>query len=349
MRLGSKVLGTGTPVYLLGDVNIDLLRPEKPDTVQYSALLTELSLKQLVQQPTHPGDRPSLIDHALTNQDDSRATASVIAAHVSDHDLTVVTMPFPRVRRKPRELTTRSMRHTDFDRLCLDLLTSDWSDMLNAEDVNTAYDAFLRTLNAAVDNHCPLKRVRFRHRECPWLTLSEDLLELQQQRDTARREWDAQRTADARKRYISLRRRFRAGLARARSEFFAARRPAKDMWKDLRSYAISSTKTSTSDINLDAASADQFNKYFAGVGRRIAEELAALPGDPAPPRPPAVVSAGFRVRPITLPELGLALRPMRQRIDKVISFAARVVSGKRKHDHISETRRQLGWLSFEQA
>ena len=39
---------------------------------------------------------------------------------------------------------------------------------------------------------------------------------------------------------------------------------------------------------------------------------------------------------------------IRQRIDRVISFAARVVSGKRKHDHISETRRQLGWLSFEQ-
>ncbi|KAF0299741.1 hypothetical protein FJT64_003441 [Amphibalanus amphitrite] len=153
----------------------------------------------------------------------------------------------------------------------------------------------------------------------------EDLLELQQQRDTARREWDAQRTTDARKRYISLCRRFRAGLARARSEFFAARRPAKDMWKDLRSYAISSTKTSTSDINLDAASGDQFNKYFAGVGRRIAEELAALPGDPAPPRPPAVVSAGFRVRPVTLPELGLALRRMSN--SAAVGYAGRWATG----------------------
>ena len=59
-----EALGTGRLVFLLGDLNIDLLRPEQPDTAQYSALLTELSLLQLVLQPTRPGDRPTLIDHS---------------------------------------------------------------------------------------------------------------------------------------------------------------------------------------------------------------------------------------------------------------------------------------------
>ena len=44
-----EALGTGRPVFLLGDVNVDLLRLERPDTAQYSTLLTELSLIQLVQ------------------------------------------------------------------------------------------------------------------------------------------------------------------------------------------------------------------------------------------------------------------------------------------------------------
>ena len=38
---------------------------------------------------------------------------------------------------------------------------------------------------------------------------------------------------------------------------------------------------------------------------------------------------------------------LRRRIDKVINFATRVVMKKRKFDHITESKKELGWLSFE--
>ena len=38
---------------------------------------------------------------------------------------------------------------------------------------------------------------------------------------------------------------------------------------------------------------------------------------------------------------------LRQRVEKVLNFAARVVTKKRKYDHITEARQQLNWLSFD--
>ena len=200
------------------------------------------------------------------------------------------------------------MKRVDFDRMCLDFLIADWPVMYGARDVAAAYSAFLETLNVVMDAHCPVKRSRFRRRECPWLTLSEELRDLQLRRDLARREWDRLRTESSRRRYTALRKRVRAALAEAWAEFFKTRSSPKDPWKTLRAYAFNSNTTEDPDGDLSAVTADRFNSYFAGVGYRIAEELAAQPVGHEPPRPPIVISAGFHVRPVTLPELGAALR-----------------------------------------
>ncbi|KAF0312485.1 hypothetical protein FJT64_016762 [Amphibalanus amphitrite] len=40
------------PVYILGDINIDLLQPSTPAARQYTAMLEDLSLRQLIDRPT---------------------------------------------------------------------------------------------------------------------------------------------------------------------------------------------------------------------------------------------------------------------------------------------------------
>ena len=45
---------------------------------------------------------------------------------------------------------------------------------------------------------------------------------------------------------------------------------------------------------------------------------------------------------------GTCTQTERDRIKKVINFAARVISGLRKHDHISEVIRGLNWLTADQ-
>ena len=59
------------------------------------------------------------------------------------------------------------------------------------------------------------------------------------------------------------------------------------------------------------------------------------------------------IRALVFPHIGYCLpawapptQLQRHRLDKVINFATRVVTGKRKHDHISDARQSLGWMPF---
>ena len=49
-----------------------------------------------------------------------------------------------------------------------------------------------------------------------------------------------------------------------------------------------------------------------------------------------------------LPAWAPATALQRKRVDKVINFAVRIVTGKRKTDHVTESRKGLGWLSFDE-
>ena len=94
-------------------------------------------------------------------------------------------------------MTVRSTANTDFNHLKLDLLLTDWQSMYDAESTDDKYNEFLAVWNRHVDEHCPLKTVTFRHADCPWLSGSEKLRDLQARRDAARRARDVTGTDEA--------------------------------------------------------------------------------------------------------------------------------------------------------
>ena len=49
-----------------------------------------------------------------------------------------------------------------------------------------------------------------------------------------------------------------------------------------------------------------------------------------------------------LPAWAPPVQTLRRRMDKVINFAVRIVSKRRRSDHISDARKELGWLTFEE-
>ena len=70
---------------------------------------------------------------------------------------------------------------------------------------------------------------------------------------------------------------------------------------------LSSPKKRAGDQSLDET-ATALNRYFAGLGSRPAEELAAPPSCPLAPHLPTVASAAFPIQSATPPELSEALR-----------------------------------------
>ena len=83
----AHLLGQDRTVYLLGDLNFDILSPQKPHVAAYSQMLNDVHLKQIVRDPTHR--EGSLLDHIVIPETDTDATARVMPFHSSDHDLVV--------------------------------------------------------------------------------------------------------------------------------------------------------------------------------------------------------------------------------------------------------------------
>ena len=83
---------TGRPLYLLGDLNVDLLQPTKPEVQRYQQALHDINVKQLVSSPTRP-ESGSLIDHIIVRSSDDVTVARVIPSSCSDHDLVVAESP----------------------------------------------------------------------------------------------------------------------------------------------------------------------------------------------------------------------------------------------------------------
>ena len=161
----------GKPFFLLGDFNINLLRPTESCVRRYLAMFSDLNLYQLVTEPTREGlSEPSLIDHVITNVTDLEpAVVEVLTEFIADHRTVVVRPPFQRQRRRPKPFKTRLWRKFNWDAMCLDLLQVDWTSLYEAANVDEKLDAFMSVWWSIADCHCPVVTIVPRSPYCPWL------------------------------------------------------------------------------------------------------------------------------------------------------------------------------------
>ena len=117
-----EALSKGKPLFLLGDMNIDLSSKSSPGVRRYEQLLAELNLTQLVQKPTNLLPRPSIIDHVITNTPDFLSDVKVLTDSISDHQPVTCLLRLPKSCKKTRTRQIRRWNKTDWNAVCLDLL-----------------------------------------------------------------------------------------------------------------------------------------------------------------------------------------------------------------------------------
>ena len=71
------------PIYITGDINLPLIRPDDPSTTQFLDLIASFGLLQHVTQPTH--DKGGLLDVVLTRSDATLSKVDVTDVGLSDH------------------------------------------------------------------------------------------------------------------------------------------------------------------------------------------------------------------------------------------------------------------------
>ena len=276
----AHVLISGHTAYLLGDLNFDLLRPEKPGVASYQQLLTDLHCRQLVTSPTHRDG--SLLDHIIVPETDDTAAARVIPFHSSDHDVVVADVNVSCERQRRSELTIRSTRQLDADALCFDLLTADWSPMYRAQSVDDMWRVFLSVWGPTIDHHMPVKTIKLRHPPCPWIDDNPELRAVMRERDLARAERDRNRCEATEQVYRQTRNAAKAAQCKARVTFFqdSFRNSRQKTWKDIRKLLVSSSRNAGTGFGSPPSAraqewADELNRHFSSVGPKIATSLGA--------------------------------------------------------------------------
>ena len=309
------VIGSGKPLFVLGDTNFDMLKVTGSDVQKYRQVLEDLNLKQIVVDQTRPASG-ALLDHVIVRSTDSVTSARVQSCAWSDHDLVIAETPVRRERRIPVEVTIRSTRNLVPDALRLELLLADWTAVHGADGVEDRWAAWRATWSPTLDKHMPLKKVRPKKQPCPWLTDNSELRGMMRERDLARAECNVDPCAESRQSYVVKRNAVKSAQCRARSDFFLSsfKYSRRTTWKDVRRFLISSKGTTgaTAPSERTVEWADRLNNHFATVGQRVSAELEAerSSAQPLSPCPPRVVSGAFRVHPVTLPELHNALKRM---------------------------------------
>ena len=102
-------------IVVAGDINIDLLGPNKPITSQYQDILSSLNLHQHVHKPTRTTDKTStLIDHVISNFPERISHTDVLPCPlVSDHDAVYATINIKVTRFQTRHKFIRNLANFD--------------------------------------------------------------------------------------------------------------------------------------------------------------------------------------------------------------------------------------------
>ena len=178
--------------------------------------MAEINLTQLVQQPTHLHPTPTCLDHIVTNIGHSHVT--VLHTAFSDHQPVILEAPVGRLRRRPVYHYTRSWRTADWDAISLDFLLADWDCLHSRADVNLMVDDFMIIWTEVIDRHCPVRRRRIRHPDCPWLTDNQSLRAAMAALDAPRVVWKAHPPPEVADKYRHLRNHVKSLLNAARRD-----------------------------------------------------------------------------------------------------------------------------------
>lgn len=165
-------LGHCKHLFVLTDLNIDLLKPDLPKAVDLHSFLSQLSLEQMVREPTRiTATSSTLLDLVIT--DSSELCKAIKVYHnnaLSDHGMVVAEFTVKKPKEPKRFISTRSIARVNTDSFLLDLKSLPWHEVREGCGVNVMQTRFNALIVDLFNKHAPLKRVLVRPTPSPWLT-----------------------------------------------------------------------------------------------------------------------------------------------------------------------------------
>ena len=181
-----KVTDERRNLILMGDLNIDLLKPH----TSWSTYYKSCGLVQLINEPTRVAtykDRSTstLIDHIYTNSIETIHHSNVIKTAASDHFLVQCQYKFREIRNKKHVHTyikVRSYKNFDKDLFLFDLSKVSFDQVFQIPDPEQAIEAWYSIFLPVLDRHAPLRTKRVKQKDMPTF-VTHEIRQLMRERD----------------------------------------------------------------------------------------------------------------------------------------------------------------------
>ena len=293
-----KLSNENKKVFLIGDFNVGLMKIDiNVDTANFFDVITSNLLVPHIIHPTRITPTPkTLIDNIYSNSvlfpDGISGNLSI---SISDHLAQFFIIPenYEYVSKK-QNTYKRDTKNFDRENFILDLLSIDWSTIINLESDNPShsYNLFETKLTALVDKYMPIRKLtknELKHQQKPWIT--KGIRKSIQRREILHKKFIKAKSQEIKdeyhKEYKDLRNKI-VTLCRLskhsyyQTYFIENANNAKSTWKGIKSIInIRSTvkhQPSSLMVNNEITSdpkvvATTFNNYFSSIGKELQGQI----------------------------------------------------------------------------
>ena len=151
---------------IMGDINIDLNQRNSSLCKKYEHVLKLYGFSQLIDKVTRfSKNSSSLIDHILCNTADSISQSGTLNIGLSDHVAIYCTRKITRMKFGTHNtIKIRSMKSYSKELLLNILNQTDWSTVVNCNNVNICWMRFKKIFLNILDDISPVKQIRLKYR-----------------------------------------------------------------------------------------------------------------------------------------------------------------------------------------
>jgi Endonuclease/Exonuclease/phosphatase family len=166
----NDLVSTNKTIYLLGDLNLDVLNYNKcAQVTSYVDLLFSFGLLQTVTKPTrYSGKTATIIDHVITNFQSNAYDTVILTSQLSDHFPIVHFKKGPVKPNVPNFTEFRNFSKNNLDAFRIMLHGTSWDHVLECDDAQTSFNLFHDTFFNLYELFFPLKRVKFNRNKLNW-------------------------------------------------------------------------------------------------------------------------------------------------------------------------------------
>ena len=159
----NKISQENKEVYIMGDLNINLLNTNNNNSLKLMSSLAAYSFHSHINDPTRISNTSkSLIDNIFSNVINKPFINGVLYYDISDHlPIFIVTSQSEPTQNtnKSKYKMYRKETKRNVDLLNYDLAQEEWSDVLNETDVEMAYQNFISKLLFLYEKKSPLQKL----------------------------------------------------------------------------------------------------------------------------------------------------------------------------------------------